>query len=114
MRLPLDVRDEKMDLAFCKGAVHDIASCGARLMEAGARCGELRLDMEAALGHLGDLRSQHAHVGEKILQRDVLAVDLLRRGGVLSPAGRFKGHVRAECNAILKTHKHLFRVQQRK
>ena len=57
--------------------------------------------------------SQHAHVGEKILQRDVLAVDLLRRGGVLSPAGRFKGHVRAECNAILKTHKHLFRVQRK-
>ena len=113
MRLPLDVRDEKMDLAFCKGAVHDIASCGAKLMEAGARCGELRLDMEAALGHLGDLRSQHAHVGERILQRDVLAVDLLRRGGVLSPAGRFRGHVRAECNAILKTHKHLFRMQRK-
>jgi hypothetical protein len=113
MRLPLDVRDEKMDLAYCKGAVHDIASCGAKLMEPNARCSELRLDMEAALGHLNDLRSQHAHVGEKILQRDVLAVDLLRRGGVLTQAGRFKGRVRAECTAILKTHKHLFRVQRK-
>ena len=56
-----------------------------------AHDGELRLDMEAALGHLDDLRSQHAHVGEKILQRDVLAVDLLRRGGVLSPAGAVQG-----------------------
>ena len=41
MRLPLDVRDEKMDLAFCKGAVHDVASCGAKLVEAGAKHGEL-------------------------------------------------------------------------
>lgn len=110
MRLPLDVRDEKMDLAFCKGAVHDVASCGAKLVEAGAKHCELRLDMDAALAHLNDLRAQHLHVGEKILERDVMAVDLLRRGGVLTPAGRFKGRVRAECNAILKTHKHLFRV----
>ena len=113
MRLPLDVRDEKMDLAFCKAAVHDVASCGAKLTEANSKYSELRLDMEAALGHLNDLRAQHLHLGEKILQRDVMAVDLLRRGGVLTPAGRFKGRVRAECNAILKTHKHLFRVQRK-
>ena len=46
-------------------------------------------------------------------QRDVLAVDLLRRGGVLTKAGRFAGRVRAECSAILKTHKHLFRVERK-
>jgi hypothetical protein len=113
MRLPLDVRDEKMDLAFAKATVQDIAGCGARLLQPSAPCGELRLDMDAALAHLNDLRLQHAHVGEQILQRDVLAVDLLRRGGVLNRTGRFAGRVRAECSAILKTHKHLFRVQRK-
>lgn len=113
MRLPLDVRDEKMDLAFAKSTVHDIASCGARLMQPSPSFAELRLDMDATLAHLNDLRVQHAHVGELILQRDVLAVDLLRRGGVLNTSGRFVGRVRAECTAILKTHKHLFRVQRK-
>jgi hypothetical protein len=107
------VRDEKMDLAFAKATVQDIAGCGARLLQPSAPCGELRLDMDAALAHLNDLRLQHAHVGEQILQRDVLAVDLLRRGGVLNRTGRFAGRVRAECSAILKTHKHLFRVQRK-
>ena len=69
--------------------------------------------MDAAFAELNDLRLQHAHVGEQILQRDVLAVDLLRRGGVLNRTGRFAGRVRAECSAILKTHKHLFRVQRK-
>jgi hypothetical protein len=70
--------------------------------------------MDASLDHLNDLRLQHAHVGDRILQRDVMAVDLLRRGGLLHPSGRFVGSVRAECNAILKTHKHLFRVKRSK
>ena len=113
MRLPLDVRDEKMDLAFAKTTVQDIASCGARLLQPSPPYGELRLDMDATLAHLNDLRLQHAHVGEQIMQRDVLAVDLLRRGGVLNRTGRFVGRVRAECSAILKTHKHLFRVQRK-
>ena len=113
MRLPLDVRDEKMDLAFAKTTVQDIAGCGARLLQPSPLYGELRLDTDATLAHLNDLRLQHAHVGEQILQRDVLAVDLLRRGGVLNRTGRFAGRVRAECSAILKTHKHLFRVQRK-
>jgi hypothetical protein len=113
MRLPLDVRDEKMDLAFAKTTVQDIAGCGARLLQPSPLYGELRLDTDATLAHLNDLRLQHAHVGEQIMQRDVLAVDLLRRGGVLNRTGRFAGRVRAECSAILKTHKHLFRVQRK-
>lgn len=114
MRLALDVRDEKMDLAFAKGTVQDVASCGAHLMRPSPSFAELHLDMDASLGHLNDLRLQHAHVGDRILQSDVVAVDLLRRGGVLQPNGRFAGSVRAECNAILKTHKHLFRVRKHK
>ncbi len=111
LRVPLDVRDEKMQLEFAKEFVHDVASCGARLMEENPSYSELKLDMDAAYAHLNDLRLQHAHLTDLILQRDVLAVDLLRHGGVVNRSGRFSGRVRAECNAILKTHKHLFRVK---
>jgi hypothetical protein len=114
MRLPMDVRDEKMDLAFAKATVQAVASCGAHLLWPSPSYAELKLDMDASLDHLNDLRLQHAHVGDRILQRDVMAVDLLRRGGLLHPSGRFVGSVRAECNAILKTHKHLFRVKRSK
>jgi hypothetical protein len=111
LRVPLDVRNEKMQLAFAKEIVHDIASCGAHLIRPSPSCSELRIDMDASLARLTDLRLEHSHMTEQILQRDVLAVDLLRRGGVLNRAGRFAGSVRAECQAILKTHKHLFRVK---
>ena len=47
-----------------------------------------------------------------MLQRDVIAVCQLRQRAAITKAGRFLGReTRADANAILKTHKHLFRVK---
>ena len=35
LRLPLNVEDEKMSIAFAKGFVTDIAACGAHLLRQG-------------------------------------------------------------------------------
>ena len=71
---------------------------------------DLQLDADAAFAELNDLRLQHAHAGDQILQRDMIAVYLLRKRTRLHKSGRFAGRVRAECSAILKTHKHLFKT----
>ena len=110
VRLPLDVRDAKMDLAFARPFVLDVASCGARLMAPDPPYADLQLDADAAFAELNDLRLQHAHTGDQILQRDVIAVHLLRKRTRLHKSGRFAGRVSAECSAILKTHKHLFKT----
>lgn len=111
VRLPLDVGDEKMDLAFARDFVVDVASCGAQLARPSPAYHDLKLDMDAALAGLGDLRMRNGHVGDQIMQRDVMAVYLMRCGSTLGKTGRFVGRVRADCNAILKTHRHLFRVK---
>ncbi len=110
VRLPLDVRDNKMDLAFARPFVMDVASCGARLMLPDPPYADMQLDAEAAFADLNDLRLQHAHAGDQILQRDMIAVYLLRKRTRLHKTGRFAGRVSAECSAILKTHKHLFKT----
>lgn len=111
LRLPLNVKAENMDLAFAKGFVTDVASCGARLAQPNPSYKDLQLDVDTALADLGDLRLKHAHVGDQIMQRDAIAVYLLRHSSALGKTGRFLGSTRADCNAILKTHRHLFRVK---
>jgi len=110
VRLPLDVRDNKMRVVFALPFVVDVASCGACLTRPDPPCADMQLDMDAAFAELNDLRLQHAHVGDQILQRDVIAVHLLRKRSRLHKSGRFAGRVSAECSAILKTHKHLFKT----
>ena len=48
VRLPLDVRDAKMDLQFTRPFVLDVASCAARLMLADPPYADLQLDADAA------------------------------------------------------------------
>lgn len=111
LRVPLNVQDDKMDLAFAKSFVMDVAACGARLMHAGAGEADLALDMVASQAELADKRLRHNHMGEQMMQRDRVAVHLLRARSAVNKNGKFAGHVSAECSAILKTHKHLFRVK---
>ena len=114
IRLPLNASDAKMDLAFARGFVTDVAACGSRLMRSivGDEDKDLAIDMTAALDGLADARLRHNHVGDALLQRDVMAVHLLRNRSAITKAGKFAGRgVRADANAILKTHKHLFRVK---
>ena len=110
LRVPLNVEDEKMDLAYTKDLVMDIASCGARLMVSQENK-DLPLDMTTTLASLEEARARNAHIGDSIRQYDIMAVYLLRHGTAVGKTGRFAGRVRADCNAILKTHKHLFRVK---
>jgi len=111
LRMPLNVEDDKMDIAFAKNFVTDVAACGARLMRATAEHEDLALDMDASLSALSDARLRHNHMGESIMQYDKTAVHLLRKRTAINKSGKFVGRVSAECSAILKTHKHLFRVK---
>ncbi|MBD38795.1 MAG: hypothetical protein CMB11_00220 [Euryarchaeota archaeon] len=111
LRVPLNVEDDKMGIAFAKGFVVDVAACGARLMGAGADQKELALDMSASLATLSDARLRHNHMGEHMMQYDRTAVHLLRKRSAIHKNGKLAGRVSAECSAILKTHKHLFRVK---
>mgnify|MGYP001173657950 FL=1 len=110
IRIPLQTDDARMDLGFAQRFLVDLASCGARLMDEGAH-GELATDVSHLLQELESQRISHNHLSDAMLQRDVSAVYLLRTGSsVAKKTGRFSGRVRADCNAILKTHKHLFRL----
>jgi hypothetical protein len=111
LRVPLNVEDDKMGIAFAKSFVTDVAACGARLMRAGPEDKDLALDMAASLGALADARLRHNHVGEHMMQHDRTAVHLLRKRSAIHKNGKLAGRVSAECTAILKTHKHLFRVK---
>lgn len=113
LRVPLNVEDDKMGLSFAKEFVMDLAACGARLMRtgAGAEDKDLALDMAASLGALADARLRHNHVGEHMMQHDRAAVHLLRKRSVVRKNGKFADRVHADFSAILKTHKHLFRVK---
>lgn len=113
LRLPLNVEDEKMSIAFAKGFVTDIAACGAHLLRQGVDEKELALDTACSLAALADARLRHNHVGEHMLQHDRTAVHLLRKRSAIHKNGKFAGpgRVPADCCAILKTHKHLFRVK---
>jgi len=111
LRLPLNVEDEKMGIAFAKGFVTDLAACGARLMRTGADSKELALDMSASLATLSNARQRHNHMGEHMMQHDRTAVHLLRKRSAINKNGKFAGRVPADFTAILKTHKHLFRVK---
>ena len=110
IKVPLDVSDERMDLAYTKELVRDIASCGARLMVP-TEDRDLQPDMAATLANLAEARARHAHIGDAMLHHDIVAVYLLRQRTAVTKAGRFVGRVRADCNSILKTHKHLFKVK---
>ena len=61
--------------------------------------------------NLAEARARHAHIGDAMLHHDIVAVYLLRQRTAVTKAGRFVGRVRADCNSILKTHKHLFKVK---
>lgn len=111
LRVPLNVEDAKMGIAFAKGFVTHLAACGAHLMRQGADEKELALDTAAALGALADARLRHNHMGEHMLQHDRTAVHLLRKRSAINKNGKLAGSVSADCAAILKTHKHLFRVK---
>jgi hypothetical protein len=111
LRVPLNVEDDKMALSFAKSFVTDLAACGARLMRTGAEDKDLALDMAASLGALADARLRHNHMGEHMMQYDRTAVHLLRKRSAIHKNGKLAGRVSAECTAILKTHKHLFRVK---
>ena len=109
IRIPLKTDDARMDLRFAHRFLVDLGACGARLMAEGAH-GELEVDVGQMLQELENQRIAHNHLGDAMLQRDVSAVYLLRTGStVTKKTGKFAGRVRADCNAILKTHKHLFR-----
>ena len=110
--LPLNTSDKKMDIAYAKGFLNDLAACGSRLMCVGQEDKDLAIDMTASLDALANARLSHSHVGDAMLQRDVIAVCQLRQRAAITKAGRFLGReTRADANAILKTHKHLFRVK---
>lgn len=110
IRVPLRTCDDKMDLAYATRFVTDLAACGAHLMTEGAHT-ELEIDAAQMLQELEAQRAVHHHMGDAMLQRDVSAVYLLRnKATVKKSTGRFAGKIRADCNAILKTHKHLFRA----
>ena len=110
IRIPLKTDDARMDLGFAHRFLVDLGACGARLMAEGAH-GDLEIDVGQMLQELENQRIAHNHLGDAMLQRDVSAVYLLRTGStVTKKTGRFAGRVRADCNAILKTHKHLFRL----
>ena len=112
IRLPLSVSDSKMDIGYAKGVLVDLAACGSRLMRVGQEDKDLAIDMSAALDALANARLVHSHVGDAMLQRDVIAVCQLRQRSAITKVGRFAGRgARADANAILKTHKHLFRVK---
>ena len=112
IRLPLNASDSKMDLAYAKGFLVDLAACGARLMRVGQEDKDLAVDMTASVDALANARLAHSHVGDAMLQRDVIAVCQLRQRSAITKQGRFAGRgARADANAILKTHKHLFRVK---
>ena len=110
IRIPLLTDDARMDLGFAHRFLVDLTACGARLMAEGAHR-ELEIDVAQLLQELENQRIAHNHLGDAMLQRDVSAVYLLRTGSTVTrKTGRFAGRVRADCNAILKTHKHLFRL----
>ena len=112
IRLPLNVSDSKMDIGYTKGFLIDLAACGARLMRVGQEDKDLAIDMTASLDALSNARLGHSHVGDTMLQRDVIAVCQLRQRSAITKQNRFAGRgARADANAILKTHKHLFRVK---
>lgn len=112
LRLPLKTTDDKMDIAFAKGYVTDVAACASRLMTMAAEEDkDLQLDMAAALEGLADARLRRNHMGEHMMQHDKTAVWMLRDRSAINKQGRFVGRVPAICSAILKTHKHLFRVK---
>lgn len=112
IRLPLNVSDSKMELDYAKGFLIDLAACGARLMRVGQEDRDLAIDMTASLDALANARLGHGHVGDAMLQRDVIAVCQLRQRSAITKQNRFAGRGgRADANAILKTHKHLFRVK---
>ena len=110
LRIPLQAHDEKMELGFAQRFLVDLAACGARVMAEGAH-DELAIDARQLLQELESKRVANNHASEAMLQRDVSAVYLLRtRSGVKKTTGRFAGRVRPDCNALLKTHKHLFKL----
>ena len=110
LRIPLNPRDEGMDLAFSHPFVMDVASCGARLMASGENR-DLEPDMEATLAALDDARLAQGCVGDQMQKRDEYAVNLLRSRTPINKRGRFaEGTVPPQCYPILKTHKHFFRV----
>jgi hypothetical protein len=111
IRLPLNVADATMDIGFAKSFVVDLAACGATLMRAGLDTKDVALDMNSALDSLADARLRHNHAGDQMQQRDCVAVYLLRNRSAVNKNGRFAGHLPANCNAILKTHRHLFKVK---
>lgn len=110
IRILFDVEDPKMDLAYTKDAVMGVASCGGRLMSP-CEDKDLQIDMTTTLASLEEAQARNLHMGDSIRQHDVVAVYLLRQGTTVNASGRFGGRVRADCNAILKTHKHLFKVK---
>ena len=113
LRLPLKTDDEKMDIAFAKSYVTDVAACASRLMTVAAEEDkDLQLDMDATLAGLADARLRRNHMGEHMMQHDKTAVRMLRDRSTINKQGRFAGRVPAVCQAILKTHKHLFRVKE--
>lgn len=112
VKIELNVSDERMDIAFAKDFILDIAACGSRLMSVGDEDKELIVDMGNTLDELTDERLRNGHIGDTLLQRDVTAVHLLRKGTSVLKTNKFNGRVRADCNAILKTHRHLFRVKE--
>ena len=110
LRIPLNARDDSMDLAFSHPFVMDVASCGAHLMASG-HSRDLEPDAEATLSAMDDARLAQSCVGDQMLKRDEYAVNLLRSRTPITKRGRFVvGSVPPNCCPILKTHKHFFRV----
>ena len=107
--IPLVVNDDTMDMLYSKPFLVDIAGCGCKLMNTGAEDEDARIDMNALLGELSDARVRNNQIGDLMMQRDVIAVYLLRNKTILTKAGKFAGKVAVDCNAILRTHKHLFK-----
>lgn len=112
LRVPLNAKDDAMDLGYAAPYVLDVAACGARLM-AGEGAGQgLELDMDAALAALDDARLSQPCVGDQLQKRDEHAIALLRGRTSINKRGRFGvGSVPPSCYPILKTHKHLFRTR---
>ena len=113
LRVPLNAKDDAMDLGFAAPCVLDVAACGARLMASdGGTSQDLEPDMDAALAALDDARLSQTCVGDQLQKRDEHAIALLRGRTSINKRGRFGvGSVPPSCYPILKTHKHLFRMR---
>ena len=111
--------DKHVDAAWLKEPLRDLACCGARLMTAKPlgvpMAGDLRHEADRVVERIARARVQQKQTSELMRERDAMAVQLLRRGGVSVGGndgklhGTAQAHVTCKQQPVSKTHAHLFR-----